>query len=429
MVEANPVNPAVAEFMRLIGETPLLDKKDEQALGLLIERQQHAQRLLTQTRGQHRAAKATIGILKRLARQNQLAAATAQAAGLTADPLLEELVKDRRVRRLIDYKIAARTLARIKTFLPSARATPSDAALEQQLAELSRDTLCLTDTALQSLLGCRVSRLGDLLRQPSLATFLKAANRRLARELAEYERAGADAQHRMSEANMRLVVSIARAYINNNTELTDLAQDGALGLLEAAQRFNHRLDLKFSTYATHWIRHKITKSLAQNDRIIRIPAAKHALARDVYYTREDLLRDLNREPTNAEVAQALNRTVAEIDEIDRIDREPDSLDAIIFDDSGATELDRIAYHAPGTEEAAIGQLLRPDLIAALSILSERERRVIVMRYGLADDCQTTVSDIAARLHTSKEKARRLEQSALAKLRASPAIIDRLSGYL
>lgn len=442
-------DPNVAEFMRLVGEKPLLDRETEQRLGVLMDRQRYAEQLM---KGHRRevGAMVAIGIARRLGRLSKIARAAAILSGNDSDPTLSQLAKNRAFRRLVDHKVSEDNLtalsklltdhnvnAATQRMLSAGNDQPSVDDQTQQktgdikrlVTQVSRDTLCLTETTITILGHVRISELNRAVADKSHRWLLSALSDQIHRELLDFVKEGQQAQDEMSECNMRLVVHTARNFINNNMQLIDLSQEGALGLIDAARRFDHRLGWKFSTYATTWIRHRILKALVTMDRTIRIPQQKHKLAMHMYYAEERLLHEMQGEPTPADIAREMGLTVEQVTEIQRIDQEPQSLDAIIWEDTGATQLDRLAADAPTTEEMAIERLMAPAVRDALSILDEREQTVLIMRYGLDDDSPSTITDISAAIHTSKDRARVIERQALTKLRTNPEVLCKLRDYI
>ena len=457
-------DPTIAEFMRLVGEKPLLTKADEQRLGVLVDRQRHAETLMSRYRGNVGAGVA-LGILKRISLLRNVALAAAWEAELAAMPRLDDLARQTRFRAVIDHKVPDGRLRRIAGMISSVevkRVAPAltqpppqdpepmpglfglpaefnaaaggdsdqhEKAVSRLLTQLSRDTLCLTPTLLVIAGDLTINDLNRPATMKTVRWMVNSVNDDLFRELQGYVDEGYRAQHEISECNMRLVVHTARNFINNNMDLVDLSQEGALGLVDAAKRFDHRLGYKFSTYAHTWIRHRILKALFTLDRTIRIPHQKYKLTMSMYYARERLQHDLNAEPTIEELAREMGITVEQVAELQRIDQEPDSLDAIIWDDNSATPLDRLANRLPGTDELAMGRTLKPAIHDALQLLDEKERAVIIMRYGLEDDRPCTITDISVAIHTSKERARKIEKQAIDKLRSSPEVLEKLRDYL
>ena len=450
MEQPRSTDPTVAEFMRLVGEKPLLTREEEQRLGIRMDRGRHAQQLIEDSRaptGYHVA----LTLAGRLNAIRPVAAAASYAIIQNANPTLHTIAHDPRLRHTLDRKVSEGTLLTIAKMITAQNLKQASMALHPQqtrdlqairnpgerrrrlmsqlLAQLSRDTLCLTPSMLTAIGSRRLTELGVIRSNAMDRWFLKALTEDIERELRDCAEDGLNAENEMSECNMRLVVHTARNFIYNNTDLVDLSQEGAIGLIDAAKRFDHRLGYKFSTYATTWIRHRIGKALTTIDRTIRIPHHKHKLAMDMYYVHQRLLQEMSVEPNAADIAQAMGISVELVEEIQRIDRQPESLDAIIWDDTGATQLDRTAVDQPDTDEAAMQRLLKPDLEDALATLDDKERTALIMRYGLHNDQQATITEISEAIHTSKDRARAIERSALQKLRDNPEIIAKLSGHL
>ena len=427
--EVEPIGDPMSLYFAECGQTPLLNAEEERALGSRVHEGEYVAELEREWLAEYgirpAATDLLLALVERFCQSRELFEALCDYLRLASDESVADQVSESDLRRAIDGNIDEHLLDAM------AQTTgEGEAPTLQALIQLSLDSRLIPWHILGSAgQTSSMAEFEEAVRSPGFWDKLKEHRPKITSHFQRIRDNARQAADHLVRANLRLVLSIARKYVHRDVPLSDLVQEGNIGLMRAVQKFDHRRGYKFSTYAHWWIRQAIVRAISDQARTVRLPVHVIDGMRNLAQASNKLSQESGQEPTSEEIASEMGVPFENVEWLLKAgSREPISLQSPVGE-TGNRLGDTIEDEStPGPEEMAAGVLLREQLSTALDSLTPRERRVIEMRFGLDSQSGRTLGEIGAELGLTKERIRQIEGEALRKLR-HPSRSRKLIDYL
>jgi RNA polymerase primary sigma factor len=426
--EQDVMDDPVRMYLREIGNVSLLNAAEEKVLASKMEQDKHIKNIKNDWLARYgttpSATDIMLTVLEQLCQSATLIDSVENELDMTPAASLVERISDPRFRAAVDNAIDPQLIGTIADIVNEERAT-----IGRDIIELSLNSKLLPPGILEAIEGKTAAEVSAILSEPDFIMHLQFKEKEFAAHLKMIAHEAARASSHLTEANLRLVVSVAKKYIGRGMSLLDLTQEGNIGLIRAVEKFDYRKGYKFSTYATWWIRQAITRSIADQARTIRIPVHMVETINKLLRISRRLVQEHGREPTSDEIGKGMEVTPEKVREIIKVSQEPVSLETPIGEEENSHLGDFIEdSSALPPPDAASHQLLKEQIDDVLFTLNDRERRVLQLRFGLEDGRSRTLEEVGREFGVTRERIRQIEAKALRKLR-HPSRSKKLKDYL
>lgn len=430
--EHETIDDPVHVYLREIGKVQLLTAADEKDLASKLEEAKYLKRITKKWYQQYgknpSAEEICIYLLRNLVHSKQFILSLLKLLKATNSIRYKVILTDEKLRKQLNGVIDAEVIQKI-----SEETNELTMNVERRLVSVSLDIRSIPDELL-GIIGDKATwkEVESLVREPIKDTFLMALRARSTQLKLHFEKIKKNAEkaeRHLTEANLRLVVSVAKKYVGHGMPLLDLIQEGNIGLVRAVEKFEYRKGYKFSTYATWWIRQAITRAIADQARTIRIPVHMVETINRLLRTNRKLAQEFGREPSAEEIGRGMEISSDKVREIMKLSQMPISLEMPIGEEEDSHLGDFIEDRSTmSPAESASRELLKAQLNSVLRELSERERRVLMLRFGLEDGRARTLEEVGKEFNVTRERIRQIEAKALRKLR-HPSRSRKLKDYL